>query len=100
MASVSNADENDHLTPYLRESAERVYMASANRVDIASIGEDGKICPPSLFLIACERYRKNCFIEAWVKAGQWFQEESHENAQRILLMNADDIKKKLAGIQV
>jgi hypothetical protein len=81
-------------------------------VDISSIANDGKISPPTLFLMACEKYRKKCFIEAWLKANQWFTEEDpktprlkdhldvNEKAELILLMNAEDIKKKLAGIKI
>jgi hypothetical protein len=91
-----------------RDCAEHMYSTSAQRVDIASIGDDGKICPPSLFLIACENYRKKCFIELWVHAHKWLAEgvgnfgdpRLYDEAEEILLMNAEDIKKKLAGIKV
>jgi hypothetical protein len=91
-----------------RNYAEHRYHTTAQRVDVFSLDDEGKILPPSLFLIACETYRKNCFIEAWVEANKWVAEQElkfgdnklYEKAEIILHMNADDIKKQLAGIKV
>jgi len=91
-----------------RNYAEHRYNTSAQRVDLFTLNDKGQICPPTLFLTACEQFRKKCFIEAWVEANKWLADEDtnfgdsklYEKAALILLMTADDIKKQLAGIKV
>jgi hypothetical protein len=72
-------------------------------LNTVQIDKEGQETPRSLYLLACEQFRKTAWIEAWVEANRWCSEPDpvsaypgdnslYDKARSILFMTEPQIR--------
>jgi len=82
-----------------------LYYWNGPKLDTVMVSEDGKENSPSLYHLACEKFRKEAFVAAWIRAHEWcvssdpatpWDNNLYDEALRILHLDEAGIK-QLAG---